>query len=56
MWLMIRWSRRRWPAMVPIALLMALGSTGMMVALAASQRTAGAYDGYLPLRRRASKR
>jgi hypothetical protein len=46
-WLTGRHLRRRWAALVPLALVVALGATGTLVAAGAVDRTAGAYDGYL---------
>lgn len=46
-WLAGRWLRRRWRAAVPLALMVAAGSAGTMLAIATAQRTAAAYDDYL---------
>ena len=45
-WLAVRWLRRRVLAVVPLAVILAAGVTGTMLALAASQRTADAYGAY----------
>lgn len=46
-WLIVRYVRHRWPALVPIALVVALGACGALVALGAAERTASAYARYL---------
>ena len=46
-WLTRRHVRRRWPALVPVALIVAAGATGAFVTAGAADRTAGAYDRYL---------
>ena len=46
-WVVGRRLRRRWAAMVPLALIVALGGGGALVALGAAERTATAYDDYL---------
>lgn len=46
-WLIRRVLRQRWGALLPLALVVALGGTGMLVAAGAAQRTAGAYAAYL---------
>ncbi|MDQ3462197.1 MAG: hypothetical protein M3471_04050, partial [Actinomycetota bacterium] len=46
-WLIVRYVRHRWSALVPIALVVALGACGAFVALGAAERTASAYARYL---------
>ena len=46
-WLIGRGFRLRWLALLPVALIAALGSTGALVALGAAERTANAYTSYL---------
>lgn len=46
-WLMRRTARRRWPGLVALALVVALGAGATLVAAAASNRTSTAYDRYL---------
>lgn len=46
-WLIGCHLRRRWVALVPIALIVALGATGTFVAAGAAHRTARAYARYL---------
>ncbi|HEV7758288.1 MAG TPA: ABC transporter permease [Acidimicrobiales bacterium] len=46
-WLTRRHLRRRWPALVPVALIVAAGATGAFIAAGAADRTAGAYGDYL---------
>ncbi len=46
-WLCPRWLRRRWPTMVPLALVVAAGSAGAMVAFGSARSTATAYADYL---------
>ena len=46
-WLTRRHLRQRWPGLVPLALIVAAGATGALVAAGAAERTAGAYDRYL---------
>jgi hypothetical protein len=46
-WLIRRHLRRRWIALVPVALIVALGATASFVAAGAADRTAGAYGDYL---------
>lgn len=46
-WLTRRWLRQRWTAMLPLAMLVAVGTTGSLVALGAAQRTDTAYADYL---------
>ncbi len=46
-WLVGRWLRRRWLAVVPLAVVVAVGTTGTIVALDAADRTARAYADYL---------
>ncbi len=46
-WLAAAWLRRRWVAMVPAMLIVAVGTTGTVVALTAAHRTSDAYRAYL---------
>ncbi|MGH9116509.1 MAG: ABC transporter permease [Acidimicrobiales bacterium] len=46
-WLIGRGLRQRWFALLPVALIVALGSTGALVAFGAAERTANAYPRYL---------
>ena len=46
-WLIRHQLRRRWPALVPVALLVACGATAAFVAAGAADRTGGAYGAYL---------
>ena len=46
-WLVRRQLRRRWVAVVPLALIVTLGATGTLVAAGAADRTSSAYDRYL---------
>jgi hypothetical protein len=46
-WLVFWYLRRRWAALVPLALVVALGGAGALVAVGAADRTAGAYSDYL---------
>ncbi len=46
-WLVRGQLRRRWAAFVPLALIVALGATGTLVAAGAAERTSSAYDRYL---------
>ena len=46
-WLVRGQLRRRWAAFVPLALIVALGATGTLVAVGAAERTSSAYDRYL---------
>ena len=46
-WLIRRQLRKRGIALVPVALIVALGATASFVAAGAADRTSGAYDGYL---------
>src|SRR5829696_340242 len=46
-WLATRWLRRRWPAALSVAILVAVGGTCTMLAFAASDRTANAYTDYV---------
>ncbi len=46
-WLAAAWLRRRWVAMVPAILIVAIGTTGTVVALTTAHRTSDAYHAYL---------
>lgn len=46
-WLIRHQLRRRWPALVPVGLLVACGATAAFVAAGAADRTGGAYGTYL---------
>lgn len=46
-WLAERWLRRRWTAALPLALVVAVGTAGTVVAVSASERTRHAYREYL---------
>ena len=46
-WLAGRWFRQRWLAAVPLALIVAVGGTGTMIAVGAADRTSSAYGDYL---------
>ena len=46
-WLASRWLRRRWLATAPIAVIVLVGATGAMAALASADRTSTAYRDYL---------
>jgi hypothetical protein len=46
-WLIRHQLRQRWPALVPVALIVALGATAAFAAAGAADRTAGAYGHYL---------
>ena len=46
-WLAAAWLRRRWVAMVPAILIVAIGTTGTVVALTTAHRTSDAYRAYL---------
>jgi len=46
-WLAGRWFRQRWLGAVPMALIIAVGGAGTMVAVSAAERTSNAYADYL---------
>jgi hypothetical protein len=46
-WIMTRWLRSRWLAVVPLLLIVGIGTTGTMLAFGTSQRTSDAYGRYL---------
>jgi hypothetical protein len=46
-WLASRWFRRRWLATTPVAVIVLVGATGAMAALATANRTSTAYRDYL---------
>jgi hypothetical protein len=46
-WLIGRGFRRRWAALLPVALIVTIGATGALVALGAAERTANAYGRYV---------
>ena len=46
-WLTSHWLRRRWLAVVPAALVLAVGTVGAALAFSTAQRTSSAYEDYL---------
>ena len=46
-WLTGRWIRKRWAAVLPFLLLVAVGTAGTVVTVGAGFRTARAYSEYL---------
>ena len=46
-WLTPRWLRHRWLAVLPLLLIVLVGTTGTMLALGSAERTSDAFDRYL---------
>jgi hypothetical protein len=46
-WLTPRWMRHRWLAVMPVLLIVLVGTTGTMLALGSAERTSEAFDRYL---------
>ena len=46
-WLTPRWLRHRWLAVLPLLLIVLVGTTGTMLALGSAERTSEAFDRYL---------